>query len=453
MPTRLRATWTALALLVAGGCNAIFGVEAPVLVNSSDGGAGGGGADAVQGGRSANAGDAGNAGASLGDGGAIGGTGTGTGDAGAAGDGSPAKGGRAGAGGSATAGSATAGSSAEDGGEAAAIGGATGSGGGLSTGGTGGTGGTPPATGGSGGTPACAKGARECEDGEFERSCDATGQWQRTRCQIRCVANHCAECEANEVRCNPSLTSFQLCGEDTGVWGEAEECVNQTCFENRGGCDGECAPDQVRCNAETGDAESCDDGTWEVEGACLAQTQICVVESGQASCGNNPLRTLGPDQKFGNGAPELVTPHLMRIFRLPLVNDEVQVMGLGLIAEGNPTSYAKMAIYEDDGNDYPGAQVAISTGSGIEINGDETQSADPAPSFVYLKPDAKYWLGVVFTTAGTPKIWGRTAEGSNAYQITQPFASGFPTTFPAGASEILETQWNLFLTVRIRTPD
>jgi hypothetical protein len=448
MRARFRAVSTVFALLVAGGCNALFGVEEPVLVDSNDGGAGGGGGDAAaEGGRSPNAGDTGNAGAGPSDGGAIGGPGSE--DAGAAGDGAFAKGGRPAAGGSAAAGSATAGSKAEDGGEPAAVGGVTGSGGDLGSGGTGGTGGTPAATGGGGGTRVCEKGQSECEDADHERSCDATGQWQRTECQIRCVAGHCAECEANDVRCNLSLTSSQECGEDTGVWGEPEDCVNQTCFARRG-CEGECAPGQVRCNPG-GDPESCDDGAWEVTETCPAQTYICVVESGQARCEENSLRPLGPNQKFDNGAPKLVTPHLLRIFRLPPENVEVQVMKLGMIAEGNETSYARMAIYEDDGNDYPGT-LSASTAT-LTITSEEYQVIDPSPSFVYLKPGTQYWLGVVFRPEGSPEIWGRSGADSNAYEIAHVFGTAFPLTFPAGATEVLETQWNLFLTVRTRTPD
>jgi hypothetical protein len=448
MAARVRAVSTLFALLVAGGCNAIFGVEEPVLVDSNDGGAGGGGDRVSHGGWSASAGDAGNAGQGLGDGGAIGGTGSG--DAGAAGDGTSAKGGRSAAGG--TAGSATAGSSAEDGGEHAAIGGATGSGGDASTGGSGGTGGTLSATGGGGGTPVCEKGVRECEDADFERSCDATGQWQRTRCQIRCVADRCAECELREVRCNPSLNSFQECSEDTGLWSEPEDCVNQTCFADRG-CEGECAPGQVRCNAETGDAESCDDGAWtvEAEGNCLAQTEICDIESGQALCVPNSWRPLGPNQKFGNGAPELVTPHILRIFRLPPVDQEVQVMKLGLIAEGNTTSFARMAVYEDDGNDYPGTLRATTTS--LTITSEASEEIDPSGPLVYLKANTQYWLGVVFRENGSPEIWGRSGTDNNAYQIAHPFQDDFSSTFPAGATEVRETQWNLFLMVRTRTPD
>ena len=440
---RTRAISTALCLLAAAGCNAIFGVEEPILVSSGEGGAAG--ADGT-GGRPAHSGGPSSPDAGSGGELALAGGGAGNAEpaenAGNAGDGGrPASSG----------GTASAGVPHENGGEPQLVGGSPSAGGSANQGGTE-TGGSPSTTGGSGGSTDCLPSQRECEDDEYERTC-ANGTWKSSQCAFGCVVDRCAECEAGDVQCNAATTRARACNTQTGRWDAFVDCVNQTCFAGIG-CDGECAPGQERCNPETGDADSCDDdtGTWTQIAECTAQTQICVLESGSAECLPNSLRPLGPDQIFGNGAPEAVTPHVLRFFALPEVDEVVQVIELGLIAEGNSRSYARMSIYEDDGSGKPGALVIDELG--LTIDFEQDRQTVPVPSGVLLQPDERYWLAVVFRETGSPEVWGRSATSASSYQLAHDYADAFPTTFPsASAVEVLGTEWNLFLMVRTRTPD
>lgn len=436
----LRVTSPLFAMCVVAGCNALFDVEEPVIVEVGvDGGAAGeGGSRVVDGGDGA-------AGESLGRAGASGDPG-GT-EGGSAGQAVVGGAGREGGAGGIAEPPATTGGSMDQG-----AGGASGTGGRFGTGGdVSGSGGAWLAAGAAGalgaaGSAGCAEGSSRCLNDDQLEVCDQ-GALRREGCPLGCVNDECAECEAGTVECGPGNTSARECGAD-GQFPSFTPCVNRTCVPEVG-CDGVCAPGQVRCNPMNGNAETCTAGSWTLANECVSQTQRCVIEDGEAICIPNDVYPLGPEAPLSGGAVSSQTPNFLQLFPLPAVEETAVVAEMGLIGDGMP-AYAQMVLYEDDGSGYPGARLTFT--STIDVEGPGPNTKQPT-SVVHLDPEKAYWIGVVFAPDGSPQLRCRERpEAPQSYERSLNFNAAFPNPLPAGAQPIFERECNLFLRVRTLTP-
>jgi hypothetical protein len=427
------------ALWLAAGCNALFGVEDPVRVEDvAEGGTGGepplppyggnggfsegheGGSGGVSGVPKPDAGDAGVAGMTA-DAGRDGGSG------GAVG-GQPATGGRP----------------------------TAGSGGNQTTAGTLGVAGEPSTTGGAAGAdgaagaaggPECASGSARCVNENWLEICDR-GALVLEECIIACIDDDCADCEPGTAQCLEGDTKAKLCQTD-GQLGPELTCTNKTCNPNKG-CDGECAPGQVRCHPEDGDAEHCSAGTWLQVDDCEAVTERCVVEGSKSECIDNDPIPLGPEQPLSGGSLRDRTSNVLYTFKLPRSSEDAIALQAGLIGDGQP-AVARLALYEDTGTGYPGTLVSYT--NRVDVQAPAPDEGLLTPSGALISRDKDYWLGVVFGTAGSPQLFCRDNQGAPThYLVSQMYGSELPTIFPGDALDAFDLECNLFLRIRAKTP-
>jgi hypothetical protein len=152
-----------------------------------------------------------------------------------------------------------------------------------------------------------------------------------------------------------------------------------------------------------------------------------------------------------NGSLRSVTPDVLHIYPAPLVDVKAFAIQLGLIGAGQP-AYARLVLYADDGNGYPGARLRVT--DVLTVAATEANARDLPGAPLLLDPDLRYWLGVVFASSGSPQLYCRTNQPQEpgGYLVSQPYDDGFPDTFPPGALPDAGTVCNLFLRVRTQTP-
>lgn len=428
-----RASTVLFALSVAGGCNALFNVEEPVLVEARvEGGAAGAGASPqLEGGDAAES-----SGGARGSNEPIGGEG------GSAGEppGAPplGVGGESGSGGSAEPPLLSAGSPSQHSGGASGAGGALGVGGDENA-----SGGALEPTGGAGGA-GCTGASSRCVNDHVREVCEDDAVRQED-CPHGCLNDECAACDAGTVECDQNNRT-RVC--EDGQFGPWATCVNQTCVPDVG-CDRDCAPGQVRCNTENGDAEKCVAGQWTLEDVCISQTRRCIIENEKAICIDNDFYPLGPEKPLTGGALESQTPDFLQLFPLPSVEATAVVAEMGLVGDGAP-AYAQMVLYEDNGSGYPGALLTFT--STIDVEGPGPNTKAPV-SAVRLDPEKDYWIGVVFASSGSPELHCRQTSGApKSYERSQAFTAAFPQQFPAAATPTFDRECNLFSRVRTLTP-
>jgi formylglycine-generating enzyme len=79
-----------------------------------------------------------------------------------------------------------------------------------------------------------------------------------------CLDGACVECLPDDVQCNDSNNTVQICV--AGRWVDKTPCVKETCIN--GGCTGVCAPDEpIRC-IQGKNLQSCNLGKWELYQTC-----------------------------------------------------------------------------------------------------------------------------------------------------------------------------------------
>jgi hypothetical protein len=426
---------TFAGLWLAAGCNALFGVEDPVIVEpAASGGEAGertagasGGGPIISPQRPAPGGAGGAGGAPFDP------------EAGAGGLSEiPEAGG--GAGGEIEQGPGTGGTAPAQGGTQSTTGGVADAGSDNS----------PAGAAGAAGASGCAEGESHCApDNLTLETCDG-GTPGSVLCPNGCIQGACAECIPRTVECRTADNSVRVCGDD-GRFDDFEECDDEeTCLPGEG-CGGKCGPDQVRCNTMTGDAEACDRGEWSLVRECTTNDELCVVESGVSKCIENKVRPLGPETPLTNGSLRSVTPDVLHIYPAPLVDVKAFAIQLGLIGAGQP-AYARLVLYADDGNGYPGARLRVT--DVLTVAATEANARDLPGAPLLLDPDLRYWIGVVFASSGSPQLYCRTNQPQEpgGYLVSQPYDDGFPDTFPPGALPDAGTVCNLFLRVRTQTP-
>jgi hypothetical protein len=424
---------TFASLWLAAGCNALFGVEDPVIVGSdTNGGEAGETSTVATGGGPVILPQLPEPGGAGGAGGApfepVGGDG-GTSHAAEAGGG---------VGGTADENPQTGGTAPGQGGTQSTTGGVADAGSENS----------PTGAAGAAGSSGCVEDESHCSADNLKLETCENGTLRSATCPNGCIQARCAECIPTTVECRTSDNSVRTCGND-GRFGDFEQCEGQICLTGVGCSD--CEPDQVRCNAMTGDAEDCDRGEWSLVDKCITNEQLCVIESGVSRCIENKVRPLGPDLPLINGSLRSVTPDVLHIYPAPVVDVKAFAIQLGLIGSGQP-AHARMALYADDGNDYPGAFLGLT--DVLTIGATEANARDLLGSPLLLDPDQRYWIGVVFANSGSPHLYCRTMQpqAPGGYIVYQPYNDGFPDPFPADAVPDADVECNLFLRVRTQTP-
>jgi hypothetical protein len=337
----------------------------------------------------------------------------------------------------------TGGQPPQDTGGTHATGGALGAAGEQSmTGGAAGSNGVAGAAGG----PACLEGSAHCVKENVLEVCDG-GALELVDCDLGCIGDACADCIPGTAQCLDDNKKAKLC-QSNGVFGPEATCTNKTCNPEKG-CDGVCAPGQVRCSEE-GDAENCNAGTWTQFNDCKPIEERCLIENSVANCHDNPIVPLGPDQRLSGGTLRNRTANVLAAFRLPRSTDDAIVLQAGLIGDGQP-AVARLALYEDDGTGYPGTLISYTTR--VDVQGPGPNEGLLTPAGMLLSRDKDYWLGVVFGSSGAPQLFCRDDQGAPTnYAVEQLYGSEFPTTFPEVALEDFDLECNLFLRIRAKTP-
>lgn len=435
----LRNPATFACLWLGAGCNALFGVEEPHPIESGLAGGEGGKVDLPQrgGGPSISPEPQAGSGGESGSGGET--SRPGGGEAGT--QESPATGGASGSGGDSNPPSATGGIPRDTGGSPGA---ATAGAGGSEPTSTGGAAGAA----GAGGSSSCGSNWRRCADADTLEICE-DGSLQEEGCPHGCDDDACLpECSPPSIECSASGDAERVCGSD-GRFGQSAPCIHETCVVGTG-CTGVCAPKEVRCNTETGDAEKCVAGDWDVSDVC-ADDERCSVEGGVSLCIDNDPRSVGPDQSLPQSVWINVTPAVLRAYPLPEDPEHVAatVLQLGVIAAGQPANL-RLALYEDNGAGYPGALRART--NTITVNGEETRTSDIVPAAEQWDPEKRYWIAVVFATGGTPQLRCRSDDENPGGLLVSHSFDSFPTTFPSGALNDAGIECNLFARVRTNTP-
>jgi len=193
------------------------------------------------------------------------------------------------------------------------------------------------------------------------------------------------------------------------------------------------------------------DGDWASADVCPKDTELCSLEAGVAKCIANDPRTVGHDVRLPQGMPFSVTPNVLRVYPLPEDLEQVNasVLELGAIA-GAPAS-AFLVLYADNGAGYPGELLGRTLT--ISFTNLEDKRREINPTTVLLKPEQRYWIGIVFANSGTPQLYCRDdADAPGSFLVSQPFDSPIPNPFPT--SDVLPVQaleCNLFVRVRTKT--
>ncbi len=431
----LRNPATFAGLWLAAGCNALFGVEEPNLISEANGGEAGqpGGPGLFP--SLPEAGDGGEAG----EGGAAG-----EGDAGEAGAGGgwsqpqvPGAAGELGGGGTSEPPVGLGGAPLATGGSPAPV--AAGAGGEAPSvsGGAAGAAGTTGS--------ACISGDRYCDDDTLV-TCEQ-GSPLEEPCPFGCESNACRpECTQPSIECRNN--NQRVCGSD-GRWGPEQACGDQTCVPDKGCSD--CAPGDVRCNAQSGDAEQCVDGEWHAD-VCQSEER-CVLEAGVSRCIDNVVFSL-PDTTLPGGTLFDRTPDVLYAYplRQSVGPDELVALQIGAVGAKQPAN-ARLALYADNGAGYPGELIGRT--NTLSFSGSQEVISDLTPRIRTLEPEQNYWIGIVFAPGGVPQLQCRhDDEAPGGLLVHQPFEDTIPTIFPT--SEVLgdaDMECNLFLRVRYRTPD
>jgi hypothetical protein len=438
----LRSPATFACLWLAAGCNALFGVEEPILLDSELAGGEGGALDLPQrgGGPSISpvlpqAGDGGESGAGGETGRPAGGE-AGTQEP-------PATGGASGSGGDRDPPSGTGGIPVGTGGTSGAAPGGAGGSEPTITGAAAGAG-----AGGTGGSSSCGENRRRCADADTLEICE-DGSPQKQECPHGCDDDACLpECTPPSIECRATDNSVRECGSD-GRFGSRKPCTGQTCVPDVG-CFGDCEPDEYRCNADNGDAERCVDGGWESSDVCAKDTQLCSLEAGTAECIQNDPRTVGFDVRLPQGMAFSVTPDVLRVYPLPEDIEQVDAFVLELGAIAGPAANAFMVLYADNGAGYPGALLGRTFT--IAFSNLEDKKREIVPSTVLLQPEQRYWIGIVFANSGTPQLYCRDDDDApGGFLVSQPFDSTIPSEFPSNALPVAGIECNLFVRVRTKT--
>lgn len=215
--------------------------------------------------------------------------GSGTGGSGAGGGGKGGTNGGAGAGGRAGGSAGSPGSGGAGGSGTAGLPGAAGEGAQAGEGGTAGDGSGGTDTAGSGGDgPAteCETNETRCDEDGLRQTCDGTGFWgEPEECPYVCIAGACTgECVPDTNDCDPDGVSRLECSA-MGVWEVVQTCSG-VC--SGGACAGSCSPGTRQCAA--GILQLCgQDGRWGTEEDCPF---ICdpVLKDCTGECDPNQLR-------------------------------------------------------------------------------------------------------------------------------------------------------------------
>jgi hypothetical protein len=164
-------------------------------------------------------------------------------------------------------------------------------------------------------------------------------------------------------------------------------------------------------------------------------------------CAENTPQAIGPSQPFAE--LQNIDPNRLHAFPLGRVDRTAVVTSLELIGGGTPTSYARLALYEDDGGK-PGSIVTW-TGQ-VAVTAPGPSVGTPQDPTALVERGKSYWIAVVFHADGAPQLGFNTNNNAPAgYEAAFAFGQP-PSQFPSDAVAIFNSEWNLFLRVRILTP-